>query len=159
MYKSPVVAEDIKPDHLKELFIYWQKIRGNKPMPSRADFHPEELPAVLPHIVLFDVSDKKPYRYFTRLVGTETVRAMGFDFTGKYLDEIPSLSAVQERFDWISENGTPYYYQGKLVWSEKSYMDYCTLALPFSNDGKKVNILMYGTDYYLPDDHPERWYS
>ena len=151
MFKSPVIEADIKPDHLKKLFLYWEKIRGEKSMPSRKDFHPEDIPLILPHIAMFDVS-APPLRYYARLVGTETVKAIGFDFTGKYLDEVPSLSAVLERFNQIAETGVPYVYEGKLVWSEKSFMDYCTLALPFSSDGTTVDKLMYGTDYYFPNE-------
>ncbi|WP_321389830.1 PAS domain-containing protein [Emcibacter sp.] len=150
MFISPVEISDIDPDHLQELFSYWQNIKGDKHMPSRKDFRPEEIPSLLPYLALFDVSDK-PYRYYTRLVGTETVKAMGFDFTGKYLDEVPSLSAVRERFDRIAENGIPYLYKGQLVWSEKSYLDYYALALPFSKDGQAVDILMYGTYYHFPE--------
>ncbi|WP_417321196.1 PAS domain-containing protein [Emcibacter sp.] len=149
MFISPVKLSDIEVEHLQDLYRYWQKIRGDQDMPRRKDFRPEKVPSLLPYLALFDVKGM-PYRYYARLVGTETVKAMGYDFTGKYLDEVPPLSAVKERFDRIADNGIPYLYSGKLVWSDKSYMDYCTLALPFSNDGTKVDIIMYGTDYRIP---------
>ncbi|WP_321389821.1 PAS domain-containing protein [Emcibacter sp.] len=157
MLKSPIETPDISSDHLKELFIYWQKIRADKSMPRRQDFSPADVPHLLPYISLVNVeygndTEHTQQRYCCRLLGTETVKALGKDVTGKYLDEVPEVSVLKERFDWLVENKTPYFIRGQLVWSQKSFLNYEAVGLPLSNNDSEVNIIMYGTCYQFPQD-------
>ncbi|WP_417321192.1 PAS domain-containing protein [Emcibacter sp.] len=156
MFKSPIEFSDIEPDILKELYIYWDRIRGTKSMPSRKDFRPEDVPHLLPHLAMVDV-EHDTGRYHTRLVGTETVKAMGVDLTGKYVNDIPAMSILMERYSWIVEHKTPYIYANHLAWSEKSYLDYFSLALPFSEKGDKVDIIMWGMIYFYPSSERTRF--
>ena len=151
MFKSPIKPDDIQPVELKELLLLWQTIKGDKVMPNRKDFNPAGAPRLLPHISLVDV-ENDPRRYRFRLVGTATVKAMGRDVTGKYMDEIPGMLVMKERYDWLLEHKIPYLYKGQLVWSEKNFLDYFALGLPFSDDGHTVNLIMYGMYYIFPDD-------
>jgi hypothetical protein len=151
MFKSPITPEDIPPEELKELLRLWQKIKGEKFMPSRKDFNPAVATRLLPHISLVDV-ENSPRRYRFRLVGSATVKAMGRDVTGKYMDEIPGMENMRERYDWLVENKVPYLYKGQLVWSAKNFLDYFALGLPFSEDGHDVSLIMYGMYYLFPDD-------
>ncbi|MFC7049419.1 PAS domain-containing protein [Emcibacter nanhaiensis] len=156
MFKSPIELSDIEPKALRDLFIYWNKIRGEKSMPSRKDFRPSDVPRLLPHIVMVDV-EQDSGRYLTRLVGTETVKAMGIDLTGRYVNDVPQMSVVLERYQWIVENKTPYIYTGQLAWSEKSYLEYFALGLPLSDDDKRVDIIMWGLVYYFPSEQRTRF--
>ncbi|WP_321389827.1 PAS domain-containing protein [Emcibacter sp.] len=156
MFKSPIELSDIEPDLLKELYLYWEKIRGERSMPSRKDFRPTDIPRILPHIAMVDV-EHDTGRYLTRLVGTETVKAMGIDLTGRYVNDVPAMSIVLERYNWMVENKKPYIYVDHLSWSEKSYLDYFSVALPFSEDDKKVDIIMWGLVYYFPKSERTRF--
>ncbi|WP_321389807.1 PAS domain-containing protein [Emcibacter sp.] len=151
MFKYPIDVEDIPQEELRELFLHWQKIKGDRIMPRRADFRPSDVPKLLPYILLADV-ENDPRRYRFRLIGTATTRAMSRDVTGQYLETVPGTADMKERWDWIVENKIPYLYQGKLVWSEKSFLEYFALGLPFSEDGQNVNQIMYGLYYMLPKD-------
>ncbi|MFC7158172.1 PAS domain-containing protein [Pseudidiomarina halophila] len=156
MFKAPVQLSDLEYDVHKELFSYWDKNQGSKPMPSRTDFDPIDVPGLLTHISMVDI-EPETGRYKYRLVGSETVTGVGEDYTGRYLDELPVMSGVIERYNWMLENKIPYLYRGQFIWSKKDYLDYCALNLPFSDDGVTVNIIMTGVVCFLSN-HTERQY-
>ncbi|VAX02715.1 hypothetical protein MNBD_ALPHA03-286 [hydrothermal vent metagenome] len=119
-------------------------------MPSRADLNPADIVSLLPHIALVDV-EGPPRRYKFRLVGTETVKAMGLDITGKYLDQLPGAEQyLKDRYDNLVETKTPYWHSGKLVWSTKSFIDYSVVGMPLSSDGLIIDKLLFGLFYQFP---------
>ncbi|WP_417321194.1 PAS domain-containing protein [Emcibacter sp.] len=142
-FTIPKGISDIEPDPLKKIFLHWQKIKGDKFMPCRKDFRPADITMLLPHVALIDV-EHDPRRFRVRLVGTETVKAMGRDVTGWYLDEHPPLFPLIERYSWLVDHKSPYLYFGELIWSEKPFLNYYALGLPFSEDNDKVDIIMLG---------------
>jgi hypothetical protein len=69
------------------LLKLWEQRRGDRDIPDRADFDPTSItPALLPHFVFVDVVDGGA-RLRYRLLGTAIVHRLGFDPTGKFLDE------------------------------------------------------------------------
>ncbi|MFC7050200.1 PAS domain-containing protein [Emcibacter nanhaiensis] len=150
MFMYPVEFSDLKHDVHKELFQYWNKIRGTRSMPRRKDFEPTEVPNVLKHILMVNV-EQATGRYLIRLLGSETVQALGADPTGQYVDSIPVISRVVERCNWIVENKIPYYYQGNVEWSEKNFLEYRSITFPFSDDGETVDIIMAAMVYLFPE--------
>jgi len=121
-------------------------------MPARADFNPVEIGEYLPHVCFVDV-ERTTGRYKFRLIGSETVRVVGYEITGKYLDEIPlMLRNLKDRYDWLVKEKRPYVISDKLNWSDKSFFDFYSLGLPLSNNDRDVDILMYGSVYTLEDD-------
>src|ERR1700758_816686 len=70
------------------LYDYWlDKCRPNR-IPSRADIHPEEIVALLPYVMLLDVTREQGiYRFKVHLIGTHMIDVFGFNPTGKYVDE------------------------------------------------------------------------
>lgn len=144
--------DDINCSILRDFYQYWLDMKGDKLIPSRADLNPTDIPHLLPYMMLIDV-EYQPRRYRYRLVGTETVRAMGEDVTGKYLDERPRIEKhVKKRSDWIVKNKRPYLYLDKLKWSGRSLLDYQTVAMPLSSNDVDINILMLGMYYHIPND-------
>ena len=144
--------DDLPNSIIRDIFQYWLNIKGNRPMPSRADLDPSDIVSLLPHISLIDV-ERESGRYKMRLIGTETVKAMGIDVTGKYLDDFPLIDrALKENYDWLVKEKRPYINFDKLKWSSKSYMDYYALGLPLSRNGTDVDILMFGMYYQFPKD-------
>ncbi|PCI31949.1 MAG: hypothetical protein COB54_08730 [Alphaproteobacteria bacterium] len=141
--------DNLPNDILKGIYQYWLDMKGDRIMPSRADLHPADIVRLLPNISLIDV-EPKTHRYRMRLVGSETVRAMDKDITGKYLDELPEIERhLKERYDWIVRQKRPYYISDKLLWSKKSFLTYYSVGLPLSNDGQNVDIIMFGSYYHL----------
>lgn len=92
-------------------------------------------------------------RYKIRLVGTETVKALGKEITGKYLDELGDMEGhLKPRYDWIVREKRPYLISDRLLWAEKSYMNFCSIGLPLSQDGQNVDIILYGSCFEFPDE-------
>jgi len=149
---SEFTIDDLSNDGMRALYQYWLDKNTDDSMPARSDINPSDIKKLLPCIGLVDV-EREPSRYRIRLVGSDTVAAMGHDFTGKYLDEMPVMERfVKARYEWVVENKQPYIYFDKLAWSDKSYLTYSTIALPLSGNGIDVDIIMYGMFYEFPND-------
>ena len=128
-------------------------------MPSRADLDPVDIVRLLPYLTLVDVlSDSGRYKF--RLIGTETVKTLGKDLTGKYLDEMPEIERyLKVRYDWLVKEKRPYFIFDKLKWSSKSYIEYYVLGLPLSHNGRDVNMFLFGTWYQFPNDPRTSFYD
>lgn len=150
MLTKNFTVDDLPNSILRNIYQYWINIKGERSMPSRADLNPADIVKLLPHINLIDV-EHETGRYKMRLIGTETVKAMGLDVTGKYLDEFPLIEQVlKKNYAWLVREKCPYINFDKLKWSSKSFMEYYALGLPLSQNGKDVNILMFGMYYQFP---------
>jgi len=150
LFAETFTMDDLPNRIMQDIYQYWLDIKGDKPMPSRADLHPEDIPGLLPHLALVDVEpENKRYKY--RLMGSESVRALGIDPTGRYLDEAPKIELLlKKNYDWLVKEKRPYFVFDKLLWSDKSFMDYYALGLPLSQNGVDVDILMFGMYYQFP---------
>ena len=143
-------VDDMSDPKMRVLYEYWLSIKGDKFLPSRADFEPTKVPQALTHITIINV-EEDPRRYKLVLVGSENVKAFGSEVTGKYLDEIPLLHKhVNDRYDWLVDNKRPYIYHGQLLWSEKTFLDYNMLGLPLSSNGTDVDKLIFAGFYFFP---------
>src|SRR4030095_6769066 len=75
------------PD-LVRFYDYWLTLCGSRPMPSRRDIDPLQIPPVYrPDSMLIEISHQ-PRRYRYRLVGTHVVTASGEDRTGRSFDDV-----------------------------------------------------------------------
>jgi hypothetical protein len=66
---------------------YWNRLRGDRPFPSRDEVDPGAIKKLLPHVMMTGI-EYNPFRVFYRLVGTEIVRFAKFDFTNCYADSL-----------------------------------------------------------------------
>ena len=153
------VKDDFPNKILEKIFQYWLKMKGDRLMPSWADLNPADISELLPYISLVDV-EKDTGRYRMRLVGAETIKAMGFDITGKYLDDFPLIERlVKKKYNKLVQEKQPYINFDKLKWSRKSFMEYYALGLPMSCNGKDVDILMFGMYYQFPKGKRTEFYE
>ena len=58
-------------------------------MPARADIDPLDMMFVIGNIILVDVLAETPLRFRIRLHGTNLVQRVGYELTGKMLDDLP----------------------------------------------------------------------
>ncbi|WP_119422058.1 PAS domain-containing protein [Desertibaculum subflavum] len=134
----------VRDPRLLELRRYWDEIRGDRPMPRRADIRPEDIRTLLPNIVLIDVQPE-PLRLRYRLIGTEITRTMQRDSTGKYYDEIYSpdlLAEIYRTFRQVIARKAPLRTFGTAFYPDKNYYSYETLNLPLSEDGTTINMVL-----------------
>jgi GNAT superfamily N-acetyltransferase len=90
-------ALDLTSSKIVGLARYWEAKRGDRAMPTWADFDPAEIKPLLPHLMVTRY-ERNPFRVRYSLVGTFVVQYGGADFTGQYLDEMEFPSEVDT--DW-----------------------------------------------------------
>jgi len=148
---TPTIVElPSGPTHpsLKFLRAYWQAKKGDRIAPPRSAIHPEELAvALLPNLALLDVVGDPP-RFRVRLFGTGLVAAYGEDITARYLDEIEfgSIAAdVHAGFIAVVRGCRPQTVLVQLIkQGERRHLEYERIALPLSQDGVSVNMILCG---------------
>lgn len=129
---------------IRDFADHWNDIRGDKPAPSRVDFHPENAVRFLPHLFLLDVI-RPEMRFRARLVGTATVAAIGFDYTGQHLDEVisePHLSTVERDLRDVAETGVLHYRVTTMAWDDREHAVYHRLYLPFTVNSDRIDMVM-----------------
>jgi hypothetical protein len=120
---------------------YWIQKRGNRPMPSRRDIDPTEIPRkILPNLQLIDVVDGGA-RFRYRLVGTATVEAYGQDFTGKHPDEMfpPELrDFIHDTFRTVCRSKAPLYVRNGYITAKDLRLLSARIYMPLSDNNADV---------------------
>ena len=111
-------------------------------MPSRRDFDPADVPALLPHLQLIDIVDGR-FRY--RLVGTALVDAFGRDYTGEFPDELfegPRAKMITDVFSSVRQARQPMFLRSRYVTTKNLDLVSDRLYLPLSGDGSGVDMIL-----------------
>lgn len=134
---------------LKLVYEYWLLIRGDRNMPSRKDFDPAKVVKALPGIGMVDVlRDPVDFRY--RLIGTDIDYHSEQSHTGQLISEIPSRAApntVWQNLIEICNSKQPSGRSVPYVGPHSEFLETRQIALPFSNDGENVDMVMAVIDY------------
>jgi hypothetical protein len=77
---------------VRALNAWWTSRRADADMPDRSALWPGDILKLLPSVFLSEL-EPDPFRIRYRLVGTRAVALTGFDFTGRYLDEMQGEDA------------------------------------------------------------------
>jgi hypothetical protein len=136
----------IESPKLQRLYQDWLDRRRRREMPSRRDFDILDLDYILGDLNLFDVL-YEPLRFRFRVHGSNAVGRLGFDLTGKTVDDCPDpeyrdlvkgyyTEVVRARLP-IRVLRDPYHLRSRVLrWEE--------LILPLSADGQSVDMLLVG---------------
>jgi hypothetical protein len=132
---------------LLALMRYWQDKCSGRAMPARRDIDPVEMgPRLLPHLLLGDLFDRGTRVRF-RLVGTEAVKRLGFDPTGKFLE--PGIKGGY--FDGLATlhrlvycERAPLYSESEFTWGTRRQLVTRHLLLPLAQDGPDPAIALVG---------------
>jgi hypothetical protein len=134
---------------IEALYEYWDGLRRGRAMPARADIDPVAIPALLPHIVMYDVTANGLYTI--RLVGEEVVNFVGRNATGSPAGAIMPPRAAElivKILDAVTSERAPKFRAGKAHWHpDKGYRDFEACFLPLSADGETVNIVLGGISF------------
>jgi hypothetical protein len=139
---------------LGRMLSMWNAKRGDRAMPSRADFDPLDLREHLGWIVLVDVEGYPP-RFRYRLIGTRIVDLVGRDVTGAYFDEIyaPEVEATATMsYRDILETKTPNRVTARMEHADKGYLTFEAIDLPLSSDGETVDMILVRSIFDLVPD-------
>ena len=150
MGMTRISVEDLQCGKLQRLHGLWSKLRGERSLPQRQDFLPEQLEFILGRVNLVEVlRAEKNFRY--RLLGTQIEDAGRRGDQGKTLDRI-GLRAfgelLSDAYCEVLSDGRPvcrrveYRNRDMEVWFEQ-------LILPFALEGMEVELLLEAIDWPL----------
>ncbi len=128
---------------LKRLYGYWAARRGAKRYPSRDDIDPIDFGYALGHVSLIEAMQNPP-RFRYRLVSGSLTARLGYEMTGKFLDEVPEseMRAYTARiYAMALAKGVPLHLRDQVTLDGRRW-NYEALILPLSSDGYTVDILM-----------------
>jgi hypothetical protein len=149
-FDAPLPSCDAK---IETLYRYWTSIRpGGALLPGRQHLDPTDIPSLLPWIWLYDVH-RDPWRFKTRLFGTELVRMIGYDPTGSWLDEHVDQAKAGHMHDnlvFVAEARGLSYGRGfvPLLLPEKTHISSERIVLPLARNGREVDILLGFSVYH-----------
>jgi hypothetical protein len=134
----------LSPDHpqLAALYGLWRTKVGGRRMPARADFDATELAPWFGHLLLVEtIGDGEDFRF--RLHGTMLGEMFGFDLTGKTVREAVPFIGEKARDEYLQvcASGEPLLVQRGQPFA-KQFMLLDKLALPLSDDGRRVDRIM-----------------
>jgi len=89
-------ADSVEDPDLRHLLDYWNRLRGERAMPARAEIEPKALRRSLRYVHMYDVVEGGQ-EFRARLVGTAVYPGLDNDQTGKLISEHPD-PGVRLRF-------------------------------------------------------------
>jgi hypothetical protein len=140
---------EISNPNLRRLYQYWLERRGDRKWPTRADIDPVEMRFILGNLILAEVLPETPPRYRIRLHGTTLTRRVGYDLTGKMLDDmpVPEFRNLSRRsFNKVVRTGAPLHVVADRMVDDRM-QHYEAMLMPLSNSGTRVDMLLIGLVY------------
>jgi hypothetical protein len=138
------------------LLGYWQRKRGSRAMPSRANIRPSELREHLPWIVMVDVlPDRDEFRY--RLIGTLVTQYFNTDATGRTIAEAwasqgeEGVQGVLSIMRYVVQHKFPTRVYGEADWNTIGLEKFDGIYLPLSDDGENVNLILHAFVFDRPE--------
>jgi hypothetical protein len=146
MTETPLALVDAD---LRRLYEFWKERRGTRMAPARAEFDPLALRYVLGNLLLVDVL-RDPLRFRYRLCGTNIVARVGFDLTGRFVDEHPEpqfRDFALGRYRKVVEFAAPLHDLRNQVFDQRTRR-YEVLMLPLSSDGSSIDMVLVAMKYF-----------
>jgi hypothetical protein len=134
-------VEELSSSIGTELYAYWERKRGTRRMPARADIDPADLKRVLPNIILAKI-DRESRRVRYTLVGTRSVAHAAMDYTNHYLDELDFSCDFDTNWDEVyrvlCRERRPIFGFVKTSLKDNRTCELAEVLLPLSDDGETV---------------------
>jgi hypothetical protein len=128
---------------VRQFYEYWRSVAPPGRLPGRQHIRPEDIVPLLPLVFILDVF-RDPFRLRYRLAGTDVVRSVQCELTGRWVDEVQpetlTRPALLDRYRFIVETGQPTWRRGPTLWSRdpKHYLTENCLV-PLADDGAAVD--------------------
>lgn len=142
--------QTVQRPRLQRLLQYWEQKRGDRRLPARADLDPLEFAWMLGDVSLVEVHrSEEGLRYRFRLMGSRAVERLGYDITGKWLEDLPSpdyRARLVEVFGLMVARAAPHVERPNML-IDNHVHHYEMLRLPLGRDGYRVDMLMMAVDF------------
>lgn len=143
-------AEQVLPRILDPLLVRllrdWMGWRGDRLLPGRADFQPEDLRYLLGRLFLFDVvRGSAGLRFRYRLFGSDIAAYRGYDLTGRFIDEHPDpdfASRAQLAYLRAAGEARPLWAKIDGVSGSGQHSRFEALILPLAEDGAQPDMVL-----------------
>jgi len=147
--ESPIVRQGLD---------YWQKLRGARPYPSRAEMTPRDLANILRHVVLLRLVDGgADYEY--RIVGDAHVISHGFSMQGLRVSDVDRFSPgygpiLKSLYDRAVRHRDAYAFRGWVERGEerKQYIYSESIFMPLGPDENTIDHVL-NFSVYIPRDN------
>lgn len=158
MSRSPPPLLPIQAPLLKDFVGYWyDSRRADAPVTRRDDFDIFHIPALVPHLFLYDY-DPTQRSFLLRVAGEEIRRLLPSSRPGVALEQImPSaaLPAVQERYRRVCEEPAILHAIGRVFFNLGGSGVGERIVLPLADADGKVHQLLGATIYTLGDQNEQ----
>jgi hypothetical protein len=139
----------IRTPALLRLHRDWEKRRAGREFPARRDFDVLDLQYAIGQLALLDVVHT-PLRFRFRLHGTGISQRVGYDMTGKDLDDLPPpkvREAMRQHFSAVVAERTPLVEMRERQVTDDSFISSEVLVLPLARDGATIDMLLVGVAF------------
>jgi len=153
---QPEFLDKVDDERLRELYRYWDDLRGDRFAPAYAAVDPIAIPKLLPYLLITQVEsgpDGRRYRY--RLCGTEVERCFGQAMKGHCIDELMRgdyRTYMLGLYDRVVDGRSPVYsvsaYDGRVLRTKR-------LMLPLSGDGATVDLVLSAQVFFRSQANPQ----
>lgn len=138
---------DIDDTRLQRLFDHWNTARGECPWLRHADFRPELLSQILPHLALIERRPNRRPSYYIRLTGEGiSNRALGFA-KGRFFEHLRPdwyRAHLMATYSNAFADGEARYQLVRVVYSY-SVVLYRRVILPLTRFGHSPDLLLVAT--------------
>jgi len=141
----------LRDQRLRRLYGYWRERHvGDRP-PSRAELDPLDFPYAVGFVTLVDV-EPEPLRFRFRLVASPVTQHLGYELTGKYLDEVPEQdmrSYLDSAYRRLVAERIPLHENGERVLDERIWR-HESMLLPCCSPNGAVSLIISARVTQLP---------
>lgn len=130
---------------LEALHALWASRRPEGRLPARADFDVIELAPWLGNLNVVEVIDGgRDFRY--RLHGTNLVRILGMELTGRRVSELPAAmqGTILDEHRQVLAGREPCWFTRIRFNRDEDHLRVAKLALPLAADGHSIDRLLLG---------------
>ncbi len=150
--RVPSLEESTSDQRLLRLYHYWNGRRGSRRFPGRDNISPVDFKYALGRVSVIEIH-RGPLRFYHRLVATRFTAHLGYEMTGKYVDDIPELAMrefLRAFYELALERRAPFHETGKVLIGNRKWW-HETLSLPLASDGENVDMLLIYRETLPPD--------
>lgn len=148
--------EQVDDARLRDLYRYWDELRGERFAPAYAEVDPVAIPKLLPHLLVAEVeTGPGGRRYRFRLCGTEVEANFGCAMGGRTVDEL-ARGAYRKYMEGLYARLVD---TGSALYSVSAYHDRSLqtkrLMLPLSSDGRSVDMVLSAQVFFRSSAAPQ----
>jgi len=128
---------------LQELYAYWQRKAGDRPMPALRELNPATLKPWLANLLIIGVREESKFHY--HYYGAGFIDAFGVNMSGRTIDSLPEAqrTLIQHEYEYVRARKAPTWriYSGEF---DGRILTWERLILPVATDGTNVDALLVG---------------